>query len=487
MRISQRFNLGVNQYSLDFIDIDPSRDTPLYLSPHILSTSGDIWSRNANDRVRSFFQYVINQIGAGNIENARNVFGFLSEPKETCLGQSREGTRGSGIGNEYANEILDKLIQSRAVESGLISDLEDTIIFVDGVGLDRMSDITTNLIRNELIDYTQSQCRIWGLPLVNGLPLGNIWDIDTNSWILRTGEGLLIDEQLKLLVPKSIVTKGNIFSANRFLRLPVASFIQSYYSDRTGRFLTKKEVIDNPERYYQTGHSTHSETTKEFLRRFVLNHPMLFENFKEDAADDEKPVENFEITSNYDYDSVIDYLIQMLGEVERGRDDANIYEKITAGILELIFHPEFICPELQSRIDNGRKIVDIRYTNASKRGIFRRLIEIDRIPCSYIFVECKNYTEDPANPEVDQLLGRFSFQNGEVGLLVCRSVENLTRLIRRCNDIFLRQKKLIIPLTDDDLLDMLESVRKRYDEHDLEMQPYNELMSERISAVRNGI
>jgi hypothetical protein len=42
----------------------------------------------------------------------------------------------------------------------------------------------------------------------------------------------------------------------------------------------------------------------------------------------------------------------------------------------------------------------------------------------YIYVECKNYTGDPANPELGQLAGRVSNRRGQVGILFCRKLKD---------------------------------------------------------------
>ena len=86
--------------------------------------------------------------------------GHLHEPKPTCLGLSKGRPKGSGVGNEDADKIYESLLESRAIQTGLIHEIEDNILFVDNFGKDKLSDMTTNIIRKHLIKYTSAQCNL---------------------------------------------------------------------------------------------------------------------------------------------------------------------------------------------------------------------------------------------------------------------------------------------------------------------------------------
>ena len=64
--------------------------------------------------------------------------------------------------------------------------------------------------------------------------------------------------------------------------------------------------------------------------------------------------------------------------------------------------------------------------------------------CPYVYVECKNYTGEVANPEIDQLSGQFSNRRGRVGILTCRELED--NFIKRCADTYEDERGLVIPL-----------------------------------------
>jgi len=83
---------------------------------------------------------------------------------------------------------------------------------------------------------------------------------------------------------------------------------------------------------------------------------------------------------------------------------------------------------------------------------------VGSIPAQFISVECKNYSKDVANPELDQLIGRFSVNHGKVGLILFRSIDDEITLLARCNDAYVAQQGLIIPISDQNIFALLASV-----------------------------
>jgi hypothetical protein len=77
------------------------------------------------------------------------------------------------------------------------------------------------------------------------------------------------------------------------------------------------------------------------------------------------------------------------------------------------------------------------------------------VPAAHVYVECKNYTGDPGNPELDQLAGRFSPLRGQVGLLVCRTLTDKALFIQRCRDTALDRRGYCLPLDDDDVAQLV--------------------------------
>lgn len=78
-------------------------------------------------------------------------------------------------------------------------------------------------------------------------------------------------------------------------------------------------------------------------------------------------------------------------------------------------------------------------------------------PASHVFVECKNYGREVANPELDQLSGRFSPSRGKFGLLVCRAFRDKDAFLKRCHDTAADDRGFVIPLDDADLTALVKA------------------------------
>lgn len=138
-----------------------------------------------------------------------------------------------------------------------------------------------------------------------------------------------------------------------------------------------------------------------------------------------------------------------------GMSGAHEYHRGIAVVLGQLFDPYLADLTVEQEIDRGTKRVDIVAENVAKGGFFA-WVQQNFPPVPYVLIECKNGTVDPANPELDQLLGRFSQHRGHFGLLMCRAVLDLDRLLTRCREAFKNGRGAVIPITDSDLLELLE-------------------------------
>ncbi|MBR9789011.1 MAG: hypothetical protein GYB40_13865 [Vibrionaceae bacterium] len=475
MKISERYELEASQFELDFVDIDTDKDTPLFIDPFFLGSRLDSMSTNASRTLRNFFQTFVSLIRSGSTEQARRLFDNLHEPNETCLGLSTGQPRGNAIGEVDGHKLFESIVQSRAVETGIVEDLEDFRLFIDGIDKDKISDMTTNIIRSHLISYTQEQCKLWNIPLTEHIPSGMCWDATTRTWNNFYTDMLVIDGKKILLTPKNIVSYAKKYTPQKYFNKFVLEFFQHEHI-RLGSFLVQHRRDGTPFVTKKSLKENVVEYSKEFLAEFTNNHPEVFEDFKHWVKHSSEAIRNEEIVEEAP-ENIANYLIEKLRNTPSGTEDATRYHRIVVGILEFLLYPDVISPVVEREIHSGRKRIDITFDNAAISGFFFRLHTTYQTPAQFIFVECKNYTREVVNPEFDQLAGRFSINRGKVGFLLCRHTDNMGLLLDRCHDTYNDGRGIMIPLVDDDLIAMLNLAMTG------EQRPYERLLSDRLRAI----
>jgi hypothetical protein len=168
--------------------------------------------------IQNFFRHVLDLIKRGRHEDAETLLLVLREPNETHLGLSEGKSNGRALGKGSAKDLWRALSTSQAAQSGLLADLEDAALMIEGINVDIISDITTNIIRGQLIQYTQLMCAQHNIPMTDGVESGPIWDAQTKNWTNRF-ERLPVTEGGKLLlVPKAIVRQKPDYDAGDYYR-----------------------------------------------------------------------------------------------------------------------------------------------------------------------------------------------------------------------------------------------------------------------------
>jgi hypothetical protein len=456
-RFSARYNLQLTQPTLDFVDIRLSHDTALFIDPYAISSRNDGWSALCNAHLSSFFTRIIDCIQREDIEQAEFLLNGLSEPNETHLGLSRARPQGRGVSGKQARDLYAALARSRAAHTGILTELSECDLFVPGIGPDKISDITTNVIRGLLIKYTQDQCDLHGIQLEGSVASGRIWNIDEGRWMQQYVRLPVVDGQRIILVPKFIARYNMSIDYDEYYNHYVLNFLQS---EHLGAHSSLVRALKNgnfvvTEKDLKKQHPK----TKDWLAMFSENHPEILERYKTYKktmiASRDKQAEAVMNEDDFDEASFALSLREHLACILPGKESAHAFHKLIVGIIEFLFWPDLIYPREEHPIYEGRKRIDVTYTNASYDGFFFRLSHNRKIPCGKIIIECENYWDDPENPEVDQLAGRFSVNLGRFGFLICRNVDKPELLRKRCRDTCLANNGFIIVLDNSQIDEFL--------------------------------
>jgi hypothetical protein len=450
-RFSDFFALGLTQHQLDFVDVSNEYDTPVYVDPYAIEIRDDVWAARASEHIRVFFKEVLDALRSGDTYRAVELMSNLREPQETFLGVSEGIPQGRGVGSGQSLQLIAAIRRSGAFTSGLLTDLSEMALYVEGIARDKISDLTTNVVRGYLAEYTQQQCALYDIPLkpYSGPP---IWNTQRRNWVSRQLMLPFIDHNAVILVPKYIVRRQLSLDSQEFYNKQITDFLVAE-NLRAGTSLVR--TIKGQPKVFKGEVREANPLSKPYITEMVLAHPELLEMYKEIAKqhsalssfNDEEPT----VTA------VCASLARLFAEIPPGAAHADQYHRLVLGSLTALFYPSLIQPHKEWEIHDGRKRIDIVFTNSADTGFFSQRRDDPNVNANTVIVECKNYSKDLANAEIDQLLGRFDNNRGKLGIITCRAVDRQDLLARRCRDASSRSQGYIIVLTDADLVGMLEA------------------------------
>jgi hypothetical protein len=255
-------------------------------------------------------------------------------------------------------------------------------------------------------------------------------------------------------VPKSIVRQQPDYDSGEYFNDFILTFLQGVELaagsslvqalKKGGYRVTKKSLKAK----YGTGKTAAARITQEY--------PEILDQYRQvKRRTRTMPLSHSELAAAAGFEEPnFDDLLNNVLDVPPGPENATKYHHAVEALLTAVFYPALTSPKRESEIHQGRKRIDIRYDNAAHAGFFDWLAK--HYPSSYIWCECKNYSREIGNPEVDQIAGRFSPQRGKIGFLLYRGYADKEEVWQRCVDTAHDDRGWITPLDDDDLRVMVE-------------------------------
>ncbi len=462
-RFSEYFGMKTKSEDLDFLDIYANQDIQLFLDPYGISAMGTKWSQSCELHITGFFQYLIDSINVGDKKAIYTLLNALHEVDEVALGFSSGAPSGRGIGGQQAKEILAAFENSEAAKSGDIKDIADCALMIPGINRDKISDITANILKKNLIEFTQQQCKKHNIP-TKKVPINNAFDYNTLSFTSFYTELPVINDLPKILLPINSVRRDPQLSKDKYYRNFVLEFLRAEHEHAGDGLAT---ILKNGKVVVRIGDLKRKfPMSTDFLYQFSKDHPAVLEKYKTElrriANSNQAPAlhPNKKILT-------AEERIRILSDIKIGNDEATNFHKISFDNLIQIFGGRVSGADSEVKINNGRKRIDIVFNNSDNNGFFKQLNQLHHIKCPKIFVECKNYGKEIGNPEIDQLQGRFNDRRGNFGILLCRSISDKQTMIQRCKDVMHDNKGYILVLDDQDIVTLL-NYREQLNENEID-------------------
>ncbi|WP_252313959.1 hypothetical protein [Sinobaca sp. H24] len=182
----------------DWFDPILDIDTKLFIDPFLLFKNSNKHFEKSHEKIILFFNesfiLAAKSQGISNTLSYKKLRGMMTFPEvgEICLGYTNKSTSGLGSGPGFSKTIGEAILKS--IEAGItdLDHFEEISILEEGIGADRISDICGNIIKEEIIDYTNEVCKRHDIPLEEFKVKHSSFDFQNLRW-----------ENTKIFLPKN--------------------------------------------------------------------------------------------------------------------------------------------------------------------------------------------------------------------------------------------------------------------------------------------
>ncbi len=201
--------------TIDFVNTPISKDIKLFIDPVLIEIGDSKFCEKAKMKTTDFFKQLHNAYYVTNDESKKKfLLTHASEINDTHLGYARK--YGKGNTEEGLYDIFKGI--DDYVSSIKIQKLFELVLYVPGFAEDGMSDLLTNVLYKELSEFTLQQCKKYNVKTTKCPVKRFFWNDETHTWEEYTGDSLVINGKVHLLVPKEIVQNRYRFTTDNFLR-----------------------------------------------------------------------------------------------------------------------------------------------------------------------------------------------------------------------------------------------------------------------------
>jgi hypothetical protein len=427
-RLVDYFDLGFTQDDVSFAIPHLTEDIPLYLDPFLLWSSEDPNDRELHNRLLGFFDYFAGLVREDRDIDASRLIATCSEPLELGLGYSQGSKRGSSLGPQLADRLIEVYRETPQLLAGQISHIEEIQLFVPGIAHDRISDLAACVLRDALVEFTVAQAEHHEIPM-RSFQSGLVWDSARRVW-KQGGKSQLpynpIDGAPLLFAPLSWLRHLPWINYEDFYASHYAPYVLQ--GDKTLKKVSKHAVLAYNRAHYG------------LVQRYVADKERMSAQCSPDPL-----FEPLKVTT-------MKAKLKRLQVMPTGAKEAKAYEELAADLLMSLLYPELEFAKAQSRTVSGAHIRDLVFYNDGKTPFLHDLRE--NYDARQPVVEFKNVGKlEPDH--VDQLYRYLSPNFGRLGFLLSRNAPP-PNVVRNIIDLHSAHRYAVICLDDADLALMVK-------------------------------
>jgi hypothetical protein len=441
VRLNKALGLDFTQSEVDFVVPDLERDLPLCIDPFLLYKSKDPALRQLHETLLGIFGRGVEHYRAGRRADLDRLIVFPEAP-EIGFGYTQGGTRGSGLGLHLNSVLAETLAASEALQERGLRHVEELQLVSTGVGPDRVGDIAANVLKSYLVDYTQKQAALWGIPLAAGMPVAHYYDAEDGEWA---------DGYFDL--PRNPVTGGPVLLVpRRVVRLLPWINYEDYVRSDFGVFLPPKPPSRMP------GSKKPRVPTKPEVVRLTRGRLDVLDQYisrKERESSKAEPALGDDPAAEEADRRLVEDFIARLDALPTGQAASKDYQRLMFEVLNFLFEPDLTDGEMEVGTFLGTERRDIVYGNEAERSFWAYVRSTYRSPL--VMFETKNVDVVEID-HVTQVATYLGARLGMLGFILARNPPG-DNIIRKTysihNDTPGMPRKVILILHDEDVRAML--------------------------------
>ncbi len=459
---------------VDFVLPNPNGDTAVYLDLFLLYESPEDRWHKVQSLIYEYFNRNLKAYRAGNISGERliNALNF-PEVKEIALGHCKKGFQGRGSAHERAENIKKFIFDNPGVREVGMNAIAEMSIEIENVGPDVLSDMVAGFAMHYLLEYTEEQVASFDLKTAE-FQIARVLDVETWKWKPRLKVQLPYFEttgEPRILVPKHLVKRFPLLSSMGFYNNYLRHILKQEMEDQAQTISTIgkrpkvsfKMVAEELRRKFGTlGQAARKLAAEksELIEKYIRN-PHIFES----STRRRKKKENI----NWD-----GYITE-LASIPPGKETAKKYAQYLRKIFTVAYDERLLNGKLEENSEDGLFFYDVNFANNAGTPFFGQ-IRNQGIKAGVVIVEAKNYdASDLGNDEFNQSRA-YTIANGRELVLLATRKKITERDIQRSRRHFLAQRCVILPISDEDIIALINA---RRDDRDF----FDSLLVERLQKI----
>ena len=314
MFFSERFKVSsdtIEEYGA--VDISLVCDMPLFVDPMLIFNSQKEEYKKLHEEIIKFFHFLYKKAEGGLSPKEIRAWFYFKEVPNNWLGYSLVGNKGLALGLKYAEFLYHNI--AFAVKNNGISEskhIEKIMLLYDGSGKDKISDLTVNLIKGYLCEYTEKFAEENIDPqYLKMIPVEKAYfNYETESYVSKEYKlPYILNEngriEYVLLTPRDIlredepaINRYDFFNSYDSIRMTIDNAeLRAYVNNYIGKAVREYEEKQRSNKRRVTEGAI-AKIEKKAFSELVQEFPELYDyyiKYKENTADSDKKISETEL------------------------------------------------------------------------------------------------------------------------------------------------------------------------------------------------